>query len=104
VSALYQRWSGLRAHGPNHLGFDPATRNFARMEAVLDWLDDGGLREGVTLVGVAAACFLLWSDARGGPAWWGRPGLDALVARLAERESFRATEPKLWRPGEAEAL
>lgn len=104
VGALYQRWAGLTPDGPNNLGFDPAARNFERVQAVLDWLADGRLRDGVTVVGVAAACFLLWSDARGGPAWWGRPRLDTLVAGLAERDSFRRTAPKPWRPGEAEAL
>ena len=52
--------------------------------------------------GVAVACCMAWSDARGGPAWWGRPRLEALVAGLGERESFRRTQPKLWRPGEEE--
>jgi glutathione S-transferase len=102
VSALYQRWAGLRSEGPNNLGFDPATRGFARFEAVLDWLEAGRLREGLTVPGVAIASFLLWSDARGGPAWWGRPLLEALVAALSERESFRATRPRSWRPGEPE--
>ncbi len=102
VGALYQRWAGLAPEGPNNLGFDPAARNFERVEAVLDWLADGRLREGLTVVGATLASFLLWSDARGGPAWWGRPGLEALVAALDERASFRRTRPQLWRPGEVQ--
>ena len=47
----------------------------------------GRLREGVTLPGVAAACLLLWSDARGGPAWWEHDGLDG-----AGRGARRARE------------
>jgi hypothetical protein len=48
---------------------------------------------------VAVACLLLWSDARGGPAWWEHDGLAALVDGLAARESFRETKPQPWRPG-----
>lgn len=102
VSALHQRWAGLGPEGTNNLGFDPGRRNFERFVRTLDWLESGRLRDGLTLVGVAAACFMIWSDARGGPAWWGRPRLDALAAALEERDSFRRTQPKLWRPGEAE--
>lgn len=102
IAALYQRWAGLAPERPNNLGFDPATRNLERVETVLDWLADGRVREGMTVVGVAVASFLLWSDARGGPAWWGRPGIEALVAALDERESFRRTRPQFWRPGETQ--
>lgn len=100
VAALYQRWAGLQAVGPNHIGYDPAERNLARFASVLGWLDAGRLRDGVTLTGVAAACLVLWADARGGPAWWGHAALERLVETLSERESFRATRPQLWTPGD----
>ncbi|MBP7241151.1 glutathione S-transferase family protein [Amaricoccus sp.] len=104
VAALYQRWSGLERTLPNNIGFDPGQRNLARLLATLDWLEQGRLRDGLTITGVAVACCMLWSDARGGPAWWGRPRLEALVAELSERESFRSTAPKRWRPGESEQM
>jgi glutathione S-transferase len=100
VAALYQRWAGLAPVGENHVGYDPAARNLARFASVLGWVAvEGRLREGLTLPGVAVACLLLWSDARGGPAWWEHDGLAALVDGLAARESFRETQPQPWRPG-----
>lgn len=99
VAALYQRWAGLRPVDHNHVGYDPSTRNLERFTRVLDWLGEGDrLRDGPTVPGVAVACLLLWSDARGGPAWWGHGRLDRLVAGFATRSSFRATEPQPWRP------
>lgn len=101
VGALYQRWAGLGPVGKNHIGYDPAARHLERFEAVLGWIEEGGrLREGLNLPGVAVACLLLWSDARGGPAWWRHERLDRLVAGLAPRASFRQTQPQPWRPGE----
>ena len=100
VAALYQRWAGLAPSRENHMGYDPAERNLARFDSVLGWIASGGrLREGLTLPGVAVACLLLSSDARGGPAWWEHDGLEALVEGLAARESFRQTQPPPWRPG-----
>jgi glutathione S-transferase len=99
VAALYQRWAGLQPVGSNHVGYDPGERNLARFERVFGWLAARPrVREGVTLPGVAVACIVLWSDARGGPAWWGHGRLDRLVAGLATRPSFRDTEPPPWRP------
>ena len=100
VAALYQSWAGLQPVGENHVGYDPRERNLERYERVLGWLGERGrLRDGLTLPGVAVTCVLLWSDARGGPAWWGHGRLDRLVAGLATRPSFRQTEPQAWRPG-----
>ena len=100
VTALYQRWAGLAPAGENHIGYDPAQRHLARFESVLGWIVAGErLREGLTLSGVAVACLLLWSDARGGPVWSHHEGLGALVQGLAARESFRQTQPPPWQPG-----
>jgi len=101
VAATYQRWAGLGPVGPNHVGFDPGARNLARFVAVLDWADEGGrIREGVTLPGVALACLLAWSGARGGPATRTSARIAEIVADLGERESFRETRPQPWLPGE----
>jgi glutathione S-transferase len=101
VGALYQRWAGLGAVGQNHIGYDPGERHLARFESVLAWLSsDNRLRDGPNLPAVAVGCLLLWSDARGGPAWWRHERLDGLVSGLAGRASFRQTQPQPWRPGE----
>jgi glutathione S-transferase len=101
VAALYQQWAGLAPAGPNTVGYDPADRNFARVASVLAWLDAGaggrGLREGVTLPSVAAACLVRWGDARGARAWK-LDVLDRSVGDLARRESFLETRPPEWRP------
>ncbi|MDW4549811.1 glutathione S-transferase [Defluviimonas sp. D31] len=102
AAAFYQDWSGLRPVAENHVGFDPAARNLERFARTLDWLEaraaKGVLRPGITLPGVAAACLLLWSEARGGPYWAGRPHLWSIVRALAGRDSFHATVPQSWAP------
>ncbi len=101
VSALYQQWAGLGPVGSNTVGYDPGARNLARVGSVLGWLDAGaggrGLREGVTLSGVAAACLVLWADARGARTWR-LDVLDRIVGDLARRQSFLETQPPKWRP------
>lgn len=98
VAARYQRWAGLRQVEPNHVGYDPGARHMARFESVIAWTAGNRLRDGLTLPGVAAACLLLWSDARGGPAWRGHRTLERLVGALAARDSFGQTEPQPWLP------
>ena len=102
TSALYQDWSGLRPSARNAVGYDPAERNIERFNRVLDWADRrieiGEFEGGISLPGIALACLLLWSDARGGPAWRRRKNLVALVDDLALRPSFVATAPQPWSP------
>ncbi len=100
VSALYQRWAGLGPVGSNTVGFDLADRNLARVGTVLAWLDAGaggrGLREGVTLSGVAAACLVLWAEARDARTWR-LDALDRIIGDLAGRQSFLETQPPKFR-------
>jgi glutathione S-transferase len=97
----YQGWAGLRPAEENLLGFDPAERHAERVRRTLDWLElratpDGFLPGLLSVQDIALACFLLWTDARGGFPWRGRPRLDAIVTHCAERASFRTTKPQPW--------
>ena len=101
VGATYQRWAGLGPVGRNHLGYDPGARNLERFVSTLGWAEEGErIRGGVTLPGVAVACLLAWSDARGGPTRRPHPRIEAIAGSLSRRESFRQTQPQPWRPGE----
>jgi glutathione S-transferase len=97
----YQSWAGLRPGGKNLLGFDPADRHTERVLQSLDWLEEratlsGFLPESLSVQDVTLASFMLWTEARDGFAWCGRPKLEAIVARCAERPSFQATKPQPW--------
>ncbi|WP_119271663.1 glutathione S-transferase family protein [Taklimakanibacter deserti] len=97
----YQNWAGLRPGGKNLLGFDPADRHAERLGRTLDWLEgnaapDGFLPGVLSVQDIALASFVLWTEARGGFPWRGRPRLEAIVAGCAERPSFAATEPQPW--------
>ena len=97
----YQNWAGLRLGGKNLLGFDPADRHAERVGRTLDWLEgraapDGFLPGVLSVQDIALASFVLWTEARGGVPWRGRPRLEAIVAGCAGRPSFAATEPQPW--------
>lgn len=97
----YQSWAGLRPADKNLLGFDPADRHAERACRTLDWLEANATAEGflpgvLSVQDITLACLLLWTDARGGFPWRGRPKLEAIVARCAERPSFTATLPQPW--------
>ncbi len=95
----YLQWAGVAALSANRLGFDPAGRHLHRVIRVLDWLErritgDGFQPGTISVQDIALACFILWSESRGPIAWRGRPGIEAMVARLQGRESFRTTAPR----------
>lgn len=97
----YQTWSGLRAGGENLIGYDPAERHMERVQRTLDWLESraspAGFMPGTLSVqDIALACIILWTEARGAIAWRGRPNLERIVDRCADRPSFRATKPQPW--------
>lgn len=97
----YQGWAGLRPVDENLLGFDPADRHTERVLRTLDWLEaraalSGFLPEGLSVQDIALTSFMLWTEARGGFPWRGRPKLEAIVGRCAQRPSFAATQPQPW--------
>jgi glutathione S-transferase len=97
----YQGWAGLRPMGENLLGFDLAERHALRVQKTLDWLELRATPQGFipglfSVQDIALACFLLWTDARGGFPWRGRPKIEAIVTHCAERASFTSTKPQPW--------
>lgn len=104
VAALrYRDWAGLAPSYPNRLGFDLDARAGIRIAGTLDWLEArisrlGFRDDGIGLADIALASLILWTESRGPIAWRGRPGLEAMVNRMAGRASFIATEPRPW-PG-----
>jgi glutathione S-transferase len=105
ATAKYQIWAGLDAVQENSLGFNPAERNMERVYRTLDWLEKRATERGfwpdvISPHDVVLACIILWSEARGTIAWRGRPRLEGIVARLAERPSFAATAPLPWPPAD----
>lgn len=101
ASLRYRDWAGLALSGPNRLGFDLDQRALARITATLDWLEarigtTGFSDDDICLADIALACLLLWTESRGPIAWRGRPGIEAMVDRIAARDSFAATTPRPW--------
>jgi glutathione S-transferase len=95
----YLLWAGVGPVDRNRLGFDPATRNMVRVLATLDWLEarigpDGFLPGVISVQDIALACLILWTESRGPIDWRGRPGIEAMVARLEGRPAFTATVPR----------
>src|SRR5690606_35797324 len=95
----YRAWAGLAPVGDNRLGFDIDMRARERIAATLDWLEArarpaGFLDGGLSLPDIAIACLILWTESRGPIPWRGRPRLEALIDRLALRQSFRETSPR----------
>lgn len=85
--------------GRNVLNYVPIERHLERVSHTLDWLDqrveqDGFFDGSLCLQDVVLACLLLWTESRGPIAWRGRPGLEAIVAKLERRASFAATVPQ----------
>lgn len=101
ASMKYQHWAGLGPVGENLIGYDPAERHLERAGRTLDWLEaaassDGFIPGTIAAQDIALACIILWTEARGGIPWRGRPRLEAIVARLDARPSFAATRPQVW--------
>lgn len=95
----YLLWSGAGQVERNRLGFDVRERSMERVLDTLDWLEarltEDGFQPGhVAVQDIALLCFILWSESRGQIAWRGRQRTEALVARLSERPSVRATTPR----------
>jgi glutathione S-transferase len=95
----YALWAGIGPVSRNRLGFDPAQRNMVRVLATLDWLERrigpmGFHPRMISVQDIALACLILWTESRGAIDWRGRPGIEAMVARLQQRPAFTATAPR----------
>jgi glutathione S-transferase len=98
ATTQYIKWSDMHPGPRNRLGFQTVDRNTDRIHNTLDWLEhqvsgDGFWPGIVSAQDVVLACILLWTDSRGPIDWRGRPGLERIVAKLRDRQSFRETEP-----------
>jgi len=103
VAQKYQLWSGLEESQQNVLGFNLDRRNSRRITSTLDWLENrseaaGFLPSLLSVQDVVFACIILWTESRGRIPWRGRPQLEAIVASMEQRASFRETTPAPWRP------
>jgi glutathione S-transferase len=70
-----------------------------RVLSALDWLEDrlgaDGIIPGpISVQDIALTCLVLWTESRGPIGWRDRPRIEALVARLGDRPSFKATAPR----------
>ena len=104
VVAKYQEWAGLGPVAENLIGYDPADRHLQRVARTLDWLEEqaspaGFLPRTLSVQDIVLSCLVLWTEARGGLSWRGRPNLEAIVASCAVRPSFVATPPQPWQAG-----
>ena len=103
VALSYLHWTGMEPVGEDRIGMDLKARQEARIQSCLDWLDARATPEGFipgvfSVQDLALICPLLWTDARLKIPWRGRPRLEAIVARYADRPSVQATTVPPWPP------
>jgi glutathione S-transferase len=103
VSLSYLDWCGMAAEGRNAVGMDLVARQHERIQSCLDWLDTRATPEGFipglfSIQDIALICPLMWNEARNAYLWRGRPNLEAIYARYAERASVVATTVIPWKP------
>lgn len=99
VSHHYALWSGTPPLDGGKLGVDPAQRNMARALSLLDWLEariegDWFWGQRFSAADLALGAAILWTEAREPIDWRGRPAVERVVARCAQRPSMIATAPK----------
>jgi glutathione S-transferase len=98
VANQYIKWPDMQPGPRNRLRFDTVERNAGRIRNTLDWLEHQVSHDGfwpgiISAQDVVLACMLLWTESRGPIEWRGRPGLERIVAKLKDRQSFRETAP-----------
>lgn len=103
VSHAYMQWTGLQPVGPNAVGFDWQARQMQRARSCLDWLEDQVTEDGFvpgafSIQDIALICPLMWNAARLDLPLGGRPGIDGLLRRHADRPSVRDTAVPPWSP------
>jgi glutathione S-transferase len=103
VARSYLVWTGAEHRRDALIPLDLAARELERASRLLDWLEEQATPEGfiprtfslqdVWLIGAIG-----WQDARRVLDWRGRPRLESIVARYADRDSVRRTMPRPWNP------
>ena len=98
VNRSYLIWTGVEHRADAPITLDLAERELVRSLRLLDWLEDqatqaGFLEGGFSLQDVWLISTLAWTDAREQIPWRGRPKIEAIVHRNAERPSLQETAP-----------
>ena len=97
VLLSYLAWCGMAETEENLMGFGLRARWHDRVSSTLDWLESEATSEGfipgvLSVQDIALVCALDWTDRRLPFPWRGRPNLEAVVARFADRASFADTQ------------
>jgi glutathione S-transferase len=103
VARSYLIWTGVEHRSNAAIPLDLAKREQERMHRLLDWLEGeasptGFIPEVFSLQDVWLISTIAWTEARIAVQWRGRPKLEAIVQRHANRGSVLTTTPPLWRP------
>jgi glutathione S-transferase len=103
VARSYLIWTGVEHRSDAAIPLDLARREYERMHRLLDWLEceasaTGFIPDVFSLQDVWLISTIAWTEARIAVQWRGRPKLEAIVQRHANRESIRTTAPPDWRP------
>lgn len=97
ISMVNLRQLGLSGVDAEEVGY--LQRQHSRIQSSLDWLEERATPEGFapglfSIMDLNLLCALVFSEARNDIfPWRGRPGLEAIVARYAERPSVLSTAP-----------
>ena len=103
VARSFLIWTGVE-HRPNAaIPMNLAERELERVYRLLDWLEakatPTGFVPGVfSLQDVWLFTIIAWTEARIAIEWHGRPDLEAIVGRHANRASVLKTVPSVWPP------
>ena len=103
VARSFLIWTGVE-HRPNAaIPLNLAQRELDRVYRLLDWLEvkasPTGFVPGVfSLQDVWLVSIIAWTEARIAIEWRGRPDLEAIVGRHANRASVLKTVPSVWPP------
>ncbi len=107
LSALAARsyliWTGVE-HRPNAaIPLDLAQRELERIYRLLDWLEGeasptGFIPRVFSLQDIWLISTIAWTEARIAIEWRGRPSLEAIVGRHANRDNVLTTVPSVWHP------
>ncbi|MBI3992853.1 MAG: glutathione S-transferase family protein [Candidatus Lambdaproteobacteria bacterium] len=94
INVLQMKRSGVEPEQAPYL-----QKELKRIQHDLDWLEQRATREGFapglfSIQDLNLMCALQWFDFRNICTWRGRPNLEAVVKRFAERPSIASTAPK----------
>jgi len=103
VARSYLIWTGAEHRAKAAIRLDLASHEEERVYRLLDWLErkasPTGFAPGTfSLQDIWLISAIGWTEARIAVEWRGRPSLESIVQRFAERRSVLATIPSVWQP------